>query len=124
MNRLRDADNKLSLERLNENYQANHFLNKELKPYPLCSTRTGWHCSSNKWRESDLRELGVGVTIYFKFLKFMMCLFIWFTFLSIPAYFFYFNGSESDKYTSKLQYVLSAFTLGNLGQCKSHCYLD
>jgi hypothetical protein len=44
-----------------------------------------------------------------------MCLFVWFTFLSLPAYFFYYNGSESDHIKNKFQYVLSAFTLGNLG---------
>jgi hypothetical protein len=114
MNFNRDADNHLSLERLKSNYYDNH-LNKNKSSYPLFSTRTGWHCRSKKWRNSDITELGVGISIYFKFLKFMMCLFAWFTFLSLPAYFFYFNGSESHKITNSFQYVLSAFTLGNLG---------
>ncbi len=88
----RDADNHLSLERLQSNYYERHMtINKS--SYPLFSTNTGWHCRGKKWRKSDIRELGVGISIYFKFLKFMMCLFLWFTFLSLPAYFFYFNGS-------------------------------
>jgi hypothetical protein len=34
--------------------------------------------------------MGVGVSVYFKFLKFMMALFLWFTLLSLPAYFLYY----------------------------------
>jgi len=41
-------------------------------------------------RKSDIRGMGVGVSVYFKFLKFMMALFLWFTLLSLPAYFLYF----------------------------------
>ena len=114
MNFKRNADNFLSFERLKSNYYDRH-LTMNQKLYPFCSTRTGWHCSCPKFRQSDIRELGVGVSVYFKFLKFMMCLFLWFTFLSLPAYFFYFNGTQSDKFNSKFQYVLSAFTVGNLG---------
>lgn len=61
--------------------------------YPLWATRTGWHIVSEKWRESDIRHLGVGISVYFKLLKFLSLLFAWFTLLSIPAYVFYSSGN-------------------------------
>ncbi len=51
-------------------------------------------------------------------LKFMMCLFLWFTFLSIPAFLFYSTGNQSGVKDSSIKSVLSALTLGNIGQCK------
>jgi hypothetical protein len=47
-------------------------------------------------RDSDIRHLGVGISVYFKFLKFMMILFLWFTFLSLPAYFLYYTGNQTQ----------------------------
>lgn len=33
--------------------------------YPLCGTNTGWsHCKRDR-RESDLKEYGVGLVLYF-----------------------------------------------------------
>jgi len=39
--------------------------------------------------------------------------------LSLPAYFMYYSGNESDGLQkADLNYALSALTLGNIGQCK------
>ena len=54
----------------------------------------GWHMPFEKWRESDIRQLGVGISVYFKLLKFLSVLFLWFSILSIPAYIFYYSGSD------------------------------
>lgn len=62
--------------------------------------------------------MGVGISVYFKFLKFMMVLSIWFTLLSIPAYVLYVNGNQSGVVQLNLKWALSAPTLGNIGQCK------
>ena len=64
----------------------------KMKSFSWCGTKTGWHCLCKSLRHSDLKELGVGVVVYFKMLKFLMCLFAWFIILSIPAYFFYYSG--------------------------------
>ncbi len=66
----------------------------------LFTTTTGWHWCSKNARKSGIRNLGVGISVYFKLLKFMMILFLWFTFLSIPAYFFYITGNSSDNKNS------------------------
>jgi len=90
--------------------------------YPLFGTKTGWHCCSKSMRESDLRQLGVGITVYFKLLKFLMLLFLWFSFLSIPSYFFYYTSNpRNDEALGNFQMALTVFSLGNLGQCKLRC---
>jgi len=67
-------------------------------------------------RKSDLRELGVGITVYFKLLKFLMVLFLWFSFLSIPSYFFYYTANQrNDEALGNFQIALTIFSLGNLG---------
>ena len=91
----------------------------ETHKYPLFGTSTGWHCCSKSTRKSDLRQLGVGITVYFKLLKFLMLLFLWFSFLSIPSYFFYYTANPTtDQALGNFQVALTVFSLGNLGQCK------
>ena len=62
--------------------------------------------------------MGVGVSVYFKFLKYMTFTFLWFTILSLPAYFLYFNGNESKKEQKSISTYFSSFTLGNIGEGK------
>ncbi|CDW73927.1 UNKNOWN [Stylonychia lemnae] len=90
-------------------------------PYSWCGSNTGWHCVCKSCKHSDLREMGVGVTVYFKMLKFLMILFLWFSFLSLPAYLFYYNGNEVSYDKLTLKYFLSAFSLGNIGQASNTC---
>ena len=59
--------------------------------------------------------MGVGLSVYFKMLKFFMIMFLWFVFLSLPAYFFYSTGNNTEKDSSSVKYVLSALSLGNIG---------
>jgi hypothetical protein len=59
--------------------------------------------------------MGVGISVYFKFLKFMIIMFTWFTLLSLPAYVFYITGNQSGVQEKNLKWALSAPTLGNIG---------
>jgi len=70
-------------------------------------------------RGSEFNDYGVGVVLYFKFLKFLTLLFLFMTVMSCPSYLFYFNGNKSDnaEYTN-MKYLLASFSLGNIGQCK------
>ena len=61
------------------------------------------------------------MVVYFKMIKYFIALFLWFAFLSIPAYFLYYTGNMSGQEELSVKYVLSAFTLGNIGQCKFSC---
>ena len=89
----RDAENNLSYKRM-QAIVNDKMLMIENQTYPLWGTKTGFHMPFESWRESDIRHLGVGISVYFKLLKFLIVLFLWFSFLSIPAYVFYYSGSE------------------------------
>ena len=60
--------------------------------YPVCSTNTGWHCCCKRYRKTDMAELGIGLSLYFKMIKYFITLFLLFTIISIPAYIFYTDG--------------------------------
>ena len=115
-----DADNGLSLEQMRYVTDLRHprrvEQGKRMK-FSWCGTSTGWYCCCRCGRNSDLRELGAGITVYFKMLKYLMCLFLWFSFLSVPAYFFYYTGNESGVQDKSIKYYLSALSLGNIGSC-------
>lgn len=59
--------------------------------------------------------MGIGVTAYFKMLKFLMFLFLWFSLISIPSFMFYYTGNDQTAENNSIKYILSAFSLGNVG---------
>ena len=61
----------------------------------ICSTRTGWHCCCPKFRQSDFAAYGMGVTIYFQFLKYQACLFALMALISVPSMIFYWSGNPA-----------------------------
>ena len=92
----------------------------ESHKYPLCSTKTGSFpclccCRSRKSDFAD--ELGLGISLYFKQLKFFIMMMFVCTLLSLPAYLFYWsvNKSESSLIYEDPKSFFSTFTLGNLG---------
>jgi hypothetical protein len=91
------------------------------KRFGWCCTSTGsYRCCCKGNTKSDLSDLGVGIVVYFKMLKFLTWLFMWFAFINIPTYFFYYKGNETDiNNDASLKYFMSVFTLGNIGQCKN-----
>lgn len=117
-----DADNGLSCSKMEHVVSSRHprYIRPDGKraAHSCCGAKTGWHCSCKNWRNSEIREMGVGISVYFKFLKFMMILFLWFTFLSIPAYVLFLTGNQSGVQEINVKWALSAPTLGNIGQCK------
>jgi len=72
-------------------------VNGKLKRFPCCGTRTGWHCCCCKtWRQSEFKEYGLGVVLYFKLLKFLICLFFFLSLAALPSMLFFYYGSEKD----------------------------
>jgi hypothetical protein len=93
-----DADNGLSYTLMAKTVEARHprqLVNGKLEKHSCCKSNFGWHCACKSWRKSDIEYMGVGITAYFKMLKFMTLLFLWFTILSIPALIFYVSGNQS-----------------------------
>lgn len=61
--------------------------------HPICDTKTGWAWCTKEVRSSEFTNYGVGVTLYFQFLKFLSTAFAILTILSLPAFIFYKSGS-------------------------------
>jgi hypothetical protein len=85
--------------------------------HPICDTKTGSGCCSKDARKTDLGVYGVGMVLYFQFLKSVTWMFFIASIFSAPAYMFYYSGNTSNG-QSNLKSELTSFTLGNIGQCK------
>lgn len=69
--------------------------------HPLIDTKTGWHWFTKASRASEFTTYGVGMTLYFQFLKFLTMMFFILAFVNIPAYIFFASGNSSALETSK-----------------------
>jgi hypothetical protein len=87
--------------------------------HPIFDTKTGMHWFTKQSRASDFTAYGVGITLYFQFLKFLAIMFFIFSVISGPAYIFYSSGNPSAQdNNSGLKGQLASLSLGNIGQCK------
>ena len=94
----------------------------ERKKYPICETRTGYNCKSKHCRVTGLKEMGPGITIYFKYVKYMTVLFLIMSFVTLPHLVFFVGAGTKEYQRSK---TISSFfgitTLGNLGAAERFC---
>lgn len=68
-----------------------------LVPIPLCES-VGFHGGFKQMRQSKIaKQLGIGFALYFKMLKYMGCLFLLFTLMSIFPMMIYFSGGEYEQ---------------------------
>jgi hypothetical protein len=89
-----------------------------LNEYGFIETDTGFHSTDRNTRKSEIEDLGEGTNLYFKFLKYFMCIFFVATLLCIPALSLYMYGTHYGEIADFTQ--LTGFgSLGNLGT-----YLD
>lgn len=90
----------------------------------VCGTGTGWFtkgCGHERSGSLQKANLGVGIGIYFKQLKTLMCMLMVCTILSVPAFVLFWSGqSQGSKSTSSQDLTFSDFilglSLGNLGE--------
>jgi hypothetical protein len=73
-----------------------------------------------KYRETELKQFGVGISLYFKFIKFMIAMFTIISILSIPAFTFYLWANDLSATDINLKNGLATTTIGNLGACKTN----
>ena len=74
----------------------------------------GRHSTNKENRKSDLDQLGPGVILYFKMLKYLGLLFAIFTIVSIPCYMIYGSGVSFEDHEVSIQKWLAGASLGNL----------
>lgn len=123
---VRDASNGLSYTRMKKRVEMAHprrLINGQYIEYPVCGTSTGWHHPNKKYRESGFKELGVGVSLYFKFLKYLVCIFLVAGIFSLPAIILFINASTGNFSTNpSLETALTTTTIGNMGTVTTSCY--
>lgn len=115
-----DASNGLSYQRMMHKVSLRHprkLKDNQRIPYSLCGTSTGWYCLCKRLRKAEIRELGIGMSIYFKFLKYMMTVFFLLTLFSIPTMIIFYNSNTPDDFGKlPLNKKMFSFSLGNIGQ--------
>jgi hypothetical protein len=105
-----------------ENVKINHPYRKDGKQFScgdvFCNTTPGNHRLLSSSEKGDFDIFGVGIVLYFKFMKLMILLFFLFTLFSIPAYLFYISGYlYNASSTASMTYGdgLTATTLAGVG---------
>ena len=84
--------------------------------HPIVETKTGWHWFTKAARASEFTSYGVGITLYFQFLKFLAIMFFILMVVSCPAYIFFASGNPSRQDgNSGLKASLASLSLGNIG---------
>eukprot|EP00825_Cyclidium_porcatum_P004408 TRINITY_DN1206_c0_g1_i7.p1 TRINITY_DN1206_c0_g1~~TRINITY_DN1206_c0_g1_i7.p1 ORF type:complete len:744 (+),score=124.66 TRINITY_DN1206_c0_g1_i7:165-2396(+) len=113
-----------------EEIERTHIM-KEVKgqrvPYTCCdvccSSYTGRHGCFSTSEKSVFNDLGVGLTLYFKYVKYIICMLVLFIILSIPSFYFsiraYTNVPDYDK--STLTNYIMATTIGSIGLDTNQC---
>ena len=86
-------EKKINLKKkLEEKISEEHPRNKKGEAYGFCESvfdvDTGYHLCSKTSKNTDMGTMGIGISLYFKFLKYVICFFLLFTFLSIPSIYF------------------------------------
>jgi hypothetical protein len=59
-----------------------------------CCVDSGFHCCCKTTEKSHFDKFGVGVSLYFKFMKYLMGFFLIFTIISLPIMYFSVRGNE------------------------------
>jgi len=67
-------------------------LDSKFRRFPVCGTRVGRHSLDPECRASDLSEFGVGLVLYFKFVKYLIAMFFVALLLSVPALILFGSG--------------------------------
>ena len=85
-----------------------------------CCSNTGWFCGCGKCRRSKLDSLGIGMIVYFKFLKALLCGLFTICILNI----FLINAYYSNNKSKNAQNYMDVFfksTIGNIGSTLYNC---
>jgi hypothetical protein len=96
---------KLSHQRMKYNMDILHpriEVEGEKKPFPVCASPVGRLTKFGDKPEDEVNfeeTFGVGIVVYFRLLKFLVCLFLLFTVLSLPTLTMYAAGTDDSEGT-------------------------
>jgi len=117
----------LDYEKFKKSVEGSHARTKFGKPYSCteacCQFQTGSHCLFNTTEESDLDKFGVGMVLYFRFLKYLIAFFFIFAILSAPSLYFAIRANNSLEVDGFKDYkgMLYYTTLGSIEQGVTKC---
>ena len=84
-----EEESKCSYEKMIKAVNLNHARNSKNEPYKYmeacCQVETGYHCCCATSKNTDFEKFGVGINLYFKFLKYLMVFYLLFIVLSLPS---------------------------------------
>ena len=99
----KDADNKLSHEKLCYGRDLlhprvpvfDHTVDyQKYQKHSFCTSGTGWSHCKKSMRKTDFNVYGVGVVLYFQFLKYLMVIMFLLSVLSLPSMLIFYHGQQ------------------------------
>ena len=87
----------------------------------IWKTKTGRVSRSRASRKSDLEEYGVGIVVYFQFVKYIACVYFIMAVLSLPAMFFFYYGNKNKASWTDM---ITKVSVGNIGDSPFACADD
>lgn len=86
-----------------------------------CCINTGFFCCCDRCRTpSELEDLGIGMVVYFKFLKSLILCFLLIALFNIPLILTYMSSNSDHKAINYLD-ILFKTTIGNIGSSLFNC---
>ena len=91
-----ELESNLNYEKMCLVVSKNHATNSKNQKYGIgevcCQVEAGFHfcCGTSKY--SDFEKFGVGISLYFKFIKYLICFFFIFVIISLPILYLNIEG--------------------------------
>lgn len=94
----------------------------KLQPIAVCGSRVGRHSNKRSVRAGSLEQLGPGVNLYLKMLKYFAKCFFLFFLISFPTHLIFKSGFAFSQ-ENGIDKLLGEYSLGNLNDViTSECY--
>ena len=108
----------LSVQLLKNHIRQNHPLKSNDKWWPLLSYPGAFFSTEPKRDIPDfIRDIGLGPSLYLLTLKALCKIFLSLTILNLPAFYFFYCGTESkNRDLSSMSQFFAQFAMGNLGE--------
>ena len=103
---------------INHRMPRQYSLDGFVERIPVCGSRSGCHSTTKRYRRSTLGQLGPGINLYLKKLKYIGTLFLVSSILSIPTY-LVFSHNSSSVATSGMMGWMHYLSLGSMQAYKT-----
>lgn len=88
----------------------------------MCCLDTGCHFLCSTTEKSPFDKFGIGISLYFRLVKTLICYFFIFSILAVPAiYFGVISFQEGDNSNDQFNDYLMSTTIGSLGLQATSC---